>query len=506
MSAFIYCCTYSWYISEKNEELIKVAVGLEQELVQSLERFKENTNFLHSLKSPGKQSKIVGDNVANIPGDNNTKHRLIIENLKKIVGDSGVVFMLSDNQGRILFKSDALNQALTEDSFRQAPVNTLRGEKGFFSDPLHFGAIDFSYYRKLKGDPSIVIFTGFDKQLLERALHKQIIPMLCALLLMGLGCTVILYFFRQKIIAPISMLSDCALCISKGEMSTKIPKQNSIEMFNLAKALMLVKHYIKRNETYRRKLEAASEIIKTSSQAREDFLKSIQQTLMQPLKEILICTEILSKTAHGQPMSEDIQDIAIKCTEKIREAALNIKTKTSGSLTLSYCCVNEVITQVIKIALPGSLTKKVRLVANLSEDLPPMYGDVLKLKQILLSLISQSIENSPENQEVLIFSSVIASEQNTNLKITIQDFGFGLSEEELNTIQKNVGWVDEHNLFTTLDLPFIEKLIKMHHGHLHIENKIYTGRTVELIFPLLTEENYSIEKNDSNVYYLQIKK
>jgi len=427
---------------------------------------------------------------------------LLIMDLKKIVAANGISFILVDNECNVVFESSRYARNFQLNICKQLPVDSLslKGMSGFLSQPFVIESTNYYYFKKVTNH-SLTLFTGFNKNLLERELHHYVFPKLYELIFMGFFCIVILYFFRKIIITPLSILSDCAMNISKGNTHIKIPSQNSIEMFNLAKALIMVKHYIKRNEIYRHKLEHANEIINASSQAREDFVKSIDQELTYPLKEILIYTEILLNSVLEYELPSKNQEKAMKCIEKIREAAINIKAKTSNSLNLTYFDFNHIIEQAVQINLKNSFVKKIEVKTYLSENMPSMYGDELKLKKILVGLVSQAIGNSPENQEVKVSSSTFLNDNLAFIKIMIQDNGFGLSEEELQRIQYNVGWQDENNLFENMEYRFIEKFIKMHQGEFDIVNKLHKGRTVTLILPLL-KENEVRPKARSNIYYL----
>ncbi len=424
--------------------------------------------------------------------------------LKKISEMNDVDFTLVDEKCSVIFSSSNA-QFYKSDICTTLVTKNVRDNNGFLSQPFVLETINYTYYKKLQ-NVSNVIFTGYDKHVFERKLHQQIFPKLYEFIFMGLLCTIMLYFFRKKIIVPITTLSRCAFLISEGKTDIEIPKQTSTEMFNLAKALILVKHYIRRKESYRKKLEVANEIVRTSAEAREDFFKSIDQELMYPLKEILIYAEILLKDVmeHDHP---DATQRAVKCIDKIREAVVNIRTKTSNSLNLSYFNLNDVIKQAYQVNLKHSFLKNIIINLHLGEELPSMYGDILKLKQILVGLIFQSIENSPERQKVIVSTSAFSKDDHTYLKVIIKDKSFGLSEEELQRIQENVGWHNENYLFSNIEYQFVEKFVKMHQGSFCVENKIHKGRTAVLTFPLLTEKDFAInkEKEKDNVYYLSPK-
>jgi len=484
---FYYSYSYSTNMSDKKEEMVRLTQDFEQKLGNTIEAFKDKKKKNGDDLNAAIQTKEFQDY------------------LKKIEENKGISFILVDNGCKLIFSSSNNSFSANSTICKQTSVDLTKGPSGFLSQSLLAGTTHYSYYQKLRNSPFIV-FTGFDKNKLEQELHNHVLPKLYELIIVGLFCLIILYFFRKRLITPISTLSNYATLISKGNTSIKIPKQNSIELYNLAKALVLVKHYIKRKDIYRQKLELANEIINTSAEAREDFVKSINQELTYPLKEILICAEILLKDiSEKQYLSLDIQK-TIKCVEKIREAALNIKSKTSSSLNLSHFDFNNIIKQAVQINLKHSFIKNITLESNLAENIPTMVGDELKLTKIMVGLISQSIDNSSENQKIIISTSTFLKETFAFLEITIKDSSFGLSEEELKRIQESIGWKDENTLFSNMEYTFIEKFVKMHNGTLVIENKMHEGRTVTLTFPIERDQDPISKTGKDNLYYLHSKK
>ena len=140
-------------------------------------------------------------------------------------------------------------------------------------------------------------------------------------------------------------------------------------------------------------------------------------------------------------------------------------------------------------------------------NIPNIYADELRIKQILTSLIHQSIENSPKNSEISITSNTCLQNNGASwFEITIIDQSFGLDEHVLTEIEEKFGENTGTSIleFTKMKIEFIEKIVSMHKGKLNIENKLHNGRKVQLLFPLLSSEDY-VSKNDV-VYFLNKKK
>lgn len=445
----------------------------------------------------------------------NLEIKAIIERLKKISKTKSVNFTFMDDKYNLMFSSS--ENFINHNNFdkKEFPENFI-GEDGVTSKlqalnevspkQKFLGSISYFknlYYKKIKSfSLGHIILISFDVSQLEYEIHQEIFPKLYGFIFTGLFCIIVLYFFRQRIVTPLSKLSQCAILISEGKTNIKIPKQNLAEMFNLAKSLILVKHYIKKTEIYKKKLELANEAIKKSSDAMDDFVKSINKELMTHLKDILICTEILLQEKSEKKYAFFNSENTIKYIERIRESAINIKHKTSDSLNLVYFDFNQVINQAVQINLKHSSLKNIGITVSLPETPVKTYGDALKLKQILVGLIFQSIENSTENQKITVSGNISINKNSSYMRITIKDHSFGLSEEELRRVKNNLGWHNENYLFTDVDIEFVKKIVIIHQGKLHVNNKLHEGRKVSLSFPLLTEKDFTFSKKNNNIYYL----
>ena len=78
-----------------------------------------------------------------------------------------------------------------------------------------------------------------------------------------------------------------------------------------------------------------------------------------------------------------------------------------------------------------SFLKEIFIFTNLQPNIPNIYADELRIKQILISLIHQSIENSPKNSEISITSNTCLQNNGSSLfEITIIDQRFGLDEQD----------------------------------------------------------------------------
>ena len=359
--------------------------------------------------------------------------------------------------------------------------------------PIHFNNIKYSYLVKMQDYPFFIL-VGYDINIYRQDFLNKVGARLVEFLFVGIFCLVLLYFFRKKIISPVTNLSDLAFLIAKGNLNVKIPKQSSIEMFNLAKGLLLVIKYIRKTELYKQKLELADQISKDSDYARAEFIKKMHYEFSAYFKEIFVYSELINKHFKNNSI---VNEQMIRCAKKIQELVMIINSKTSNILELSYFDLNIILKKAIQINLKNSFFKEINIFTDFQSGMPNIYADKLRIKQILISLIRQSIENSHKNSEIFLTSSIHLEDNCSWFKITIIDQSFGLDEHDLNTIEEKFNGSMDNAMFefTKMKIEFIEKLVSMHNGKLQITNKLQEGRNVQVLLPLLLQEGYANQKN-----------
>jgi signal transduction histidine kinase len=109
---------------------------------------------------------------------------------------------------------------------------------------------------------------------------------------------------------------------------------------------------------------------------------------------------------------------------------------------------------------------------------------VLKLKQVLLNLITNAVKFSHAGGRVLLLTRF--TEEGVSLSVT--DGGIGMDENEIATAVSRFGqvasaWSRKHP-GTGLGLPLAIGLVELHGGKLSIESRKGVGTTVTVLLPM----------------------
>ncbi|THU30371.1 PAS domain S-box protein [Niastella caeni] len=118
------------------------------------------------------------------------------------------------------------------------------------------------------------------------------------------------------------------------------------------------------------------------------------------------------------------------------------------------------------------------------QSLPPVKADRERIGQVLINLIGNAIKYSPKGQRIIISSVLI----NKTVKISIKDFGIGMSEETRLKIFEQFFRASDNNVQTYpglgLGLFIASDIIKKHGGEIGVESEKGKGTLVYFTLPV----------------------
>lgn len=191
-----------------------------------------------------------------------------------------------------------------------------------------------------------------------------------------------------------------------------------------------------KNEIYKTTimLNEISEISKKDKKELEESLENISHQLKTPLTSILIMIDTL---LDDEDMDQNTREDFLR---NMKREVMNINFLVKSILKLSRLDTNtvkfiskkesvkEIINEaILNVSLLSDL-KNVKIETNLSDSF--INCDYKWQIEALTNILKNSIEHSYENNKVLIESG----ENNAYVKITIKDFGSGISKEDINHI------------------------------------------------------------------------
>jgi signal transduction histidine kinase len=140
------------------------------------------------------------------------------------------------------------------------------------------------------------------------------------------------------------------------------------------------------------------------------------------------------------------------------------------------------------VAMMQSVAKKkrIRIVEQANDQVPPVAADKSLITQALTKLIDNAVKYSPERTTVTVTTTLEAEA----VRITVEDRGYGVPKESIDRIWEKFYRVardgqgkDEES--TGLGLSFVKEVIEQHGGSVAVESEVGRGSKFSFALPRL---------------------
>ncbi|NSL51268.1 two-component system histidine kinase PnpS [Calidifontibacillus erzurumensis] len=229
--------------------------------------------------------------------------------------------------------------------------------------------------------------------------------------------------------------------------------------------------------------------LKKLEQMRKDFVANVSHELKTPMTSIKGFSEtLLDGALEDKEMAKYFLNIILKETDRLQSLIndlLDLSNIEQESFTLNITEVNikHVLEDVAVMLQNKAKEKEVLLQLENVEDDIIVEGDLYRIKQIFINLITNAIKYTPKDGKVKIncFNFV------DRCKINISDTGIGIEKDEIPRIFERFYRVDKartrNSGGTGLGLAIVKHLVDAHHGEIEVISKINEGTTFSVILP-----------------------
>ncbi len=140
--------------------------------------------------------------------------------------------------------------------------------------------------------------------------------------------------------------------------------------------------------------------------------------------------------------------------------------------------ISDLVCECLGIVAPLAQKKGISLRKETAADLPALFVDGDRLKQVFINLLINAIEASPENGVVVVETY----QDKRNLVVAISDSGPGLQVPECGDIF--TPFFSTKKQGTGLGLAIVKKIVEAHQGRLEVVDNSPQGLTLRTSLPL----------------------
>jgi signal transduction histidine kinase len=281
----------------------------------------------------------------------------------------------------------------------------------------------------------------------------------------ALGVT---FFMSRRILFPIRAMTAAAHKWGQGDLSQRVNITDKSEIGEMAMTFNSMAANLQRDIQLRRDMVAdvAHELRSPLTNIR-GYLEAVRDDIMKPDEKTI--GSVYDETMLLARLIDDLQDLSLA---------------EAGELKL-YCeieAVPDLVNQAVSAVQAKALSKGLSLDTDVPADLPAVYVDFMRIKQVLLNLLENAIAHTSRGGAI----TVAAAENQDMIEISVTDTGEGIPADELQNIFERFHRVDKSRTRSTggtgLGLTIARSFVEAHGGTITARSEL--GKGSHFVFTL----------------------
>ena len=253
-----------------------------------------------------------------------------------------------------------------------------------------------------------------------------------------------------------------------------------------------------------RKAEIQKEAAQAASEAKSLFLANMTHEIRTPMNVVLGMSELMLQEKLDERQLQYVQSIKTSATAllSIINDILDVSKFQAGKLSLAPVHYNfsALVNDISSMAQFLVANKNIYFELVMREQAPVyLYGDDVKLRQVLLNLVSNAIKFTDEGCVQLIINFT-----DKTVKITVSDTGMGIPGEEIPRLFDVFQQADEiknrAKQGTGLGLTIVKSIVETMGGQVTLESVYGQGSSFHVEIPKIPGDETLVKgKDDEHV-------
>lgn len=217
----------------------------------------------------------------------------------------------------------------------------------------------------------------------------------------------------RRIVAPVRTLTDASLKIAEGHYDKRVEVNGSDEIAQLATRFNQMATQLEQVETMRRQLIGdVTHELRTPLTSIKGYMEGLVDGVLPTTPETF--DDIRREADRLSRLVDDLQELS------------RVEAK-AYSLDVRSVAVSNLVQTTVKRLSPQATAKRISLHSSLPADLPPALADEDRITQVLVNLVANAIQYTPEGGNV----TISAARQSDKVLISVKDSGIGIPPEHL---------------------------------------------------------------------------
>ncbi len=232
--------------------------------------------------------------------------------------------------------------------------------------------------------------------------------------------------------------------------------------------------------------------LESASAAKSSFLANMSHEIRTPINAVLGMDEMILRECSDKQILEYANDIDsaghqllslvndILDFSKIESGKMELHPVEYELFSIMNDCYNMIFMRAKR--------KELEFIVENDPEIPAfLYGDEVRIRQVIMNLLTNAVKYTKDGTVRLIFGYEKIDEDNISLIVSVKDTGIGISEENQKYLFDSFKRIDEkanRNIEGTgLGLSITKKFTEMMNGEISVESVLYEGSTFTVRIP-----------------------
>lgn len=310
---------------------------------------------------------------------------------------------------------------------------------------------------------------------------------------------------RYVIVKPLDHLRDVTEEVAHGKIDVRAELNTGDEFEQLSRSLNKMLRTLQDAQTELRSANADLDMkvdeqaqlnlkLYEMNQVKSEFLANMSHELRTPLNSIIGFSEILESAKGLEPkqtkFAANIRNSGRLLLDLINDI-LDLAKLEAGKMDVhpSEFPIHGLVNDLCEMVRNLAETKQIQLIACCADELPLIYQDKIKVRQILTNLLSNAIKFTPEGGRINVTVERTADD---NLVLHVADTGVGIAAADQQIVfekfRQGVSAIGNDALTrevsgTGLGLSIVKELCILLGGKITLESEVGKGSTFTVTLP-----------------------
>jgi signal transduction histidine kinase len=362
--------------------------------------------------------------------------------------------LIGPDERRQLLDGDAVTKIGYEERFERQIISVILP----FTDENRLEGILYLYYPLAK---------------ISELASEEVLLLIAGVVLFSIIMGYLVFKGLRRIMYPLHELQQAVRRMSTGDYRARVVVSSNDEVGQLSEAF-----------------NQMADAIQQEDEERKAFLATVSHELRTPISYVKGYSESIQKGfIEGQQKEEAISLIAREANRMERltnELMQLVHIDTEEADELYPIVLAETLRDSVALVKAKAVDKEIAILLEVNEEII-VEADEEKMRQIFINLLENAIRYSDRGTSIYL-KAVIEEDAAV---IQVEDKGIGIPQEDLPRILERFYRVNKarsrEDGGSGLGLSIVDKLVKQHHGTLHIESELQKGTTVTVRLPLMEE-------------------